>query len=418
MPTSSIYANKSMHDLEDALRARDLPIVDRKSGERRFRGVICFAAVDWRFLKQRVHHLMTAFARDGLSVLFIENTGVRAPRLADAARVGQRLSNAIRYRKRDCRKKDILPDCLEVFAPLALPWPYHRLAVWYNRRLFRYRISSFLAQNSLTPKDVFFWTYLTTPAVLETSSLMAWGRLIYDVVSDPKEIEPKLAPYERRLLQQADLTLFASATLKEQYQQVTRHPVLFRDGFNIELAEIADSTPPEIAALPRPRFLYMGGINRKFWVEAITALSEAFPEASIILLGPVAPEEVTLPDAANIHQFPPCRCYQDLAGYLQAADIALIPYRLDRYAGAMHPAKLNEYLVFGLPVVATATPELSRLVAEWPEKTLYLANTPEEFAQVAARAIAEDSPEIREKRRLVTRNKDWHTRVNDLKRIL
>jgi glycosyltransferase involved in cell wall biosynthesis len=95
-----------------------------------------------------------------------------------------------------------------------------------------------------------------------------------------------------------------------------------------------------------------------------------------------------------------------------------VPYRQDQYAGAMHPAKLNEYLVFGLPVVATATPELLKLATEWPEKMLYLASTPEEFVQVAAKAISEDSLELRQRRQLVTRNQNWNNRVEDLKGIL
>ena len=381
----------------------------------RIRGVVCFASVDWQFLKQRAHHLMTALAGRGLKVLFIENTGVRTPSHADAARIKKRLANAING---SYNTNDSLPENLDVFSPLAFPFPYHPVAVWGNKQLFRHKINNFLTKNNLTPEEVVFWTYLATPAILETASSMSWGRVVYDVVSDPEEVEPRLALYERKMLYQADIVLFASNTLKEQYQLYTTNPLLFRDGFNTELAAVDSHIPPEIANLHPPRILYLGGINRKFWVEALEAISIKLPGASIILLGLVDQDKVKLPDAPNVHLFPVCGRYEDLAGFLNAADIALIPYRPDRYAGALQPAKLNEYMVFGLPVVATATTELSLLAREWPEKTFYLVETPEEFAQAIVRALSEDCSEIREKRRLVTRNASWESRVDNLIKCL
>jgi hypothetical protein len=51
------------------------------------RGAVVLAAVDWNFLRQRVHHLSTGLARAGLKDLFVENTAVRPPRLADLPRI-------------------------------------------------------------------------------------------------------------------------------------------------------------------------------------------------------------------------------------------------------------------------------------------------------------------------------------------
>jgi glycosyltransferase involved in cell wall biosynthesis len=245
---------------------------------------------------------------------------------------------------------------------------------------------------------------------------LPWAKVVYDVVSDPKIVESRLAPYERQFLQRADVTLFASATLLEQYRAQTRNPVLFRDGFNTELLEVKAEIPPEVDALPKPRLLYLGGINRKFWTEAVEAIARAMPEASIILVGPVAPGEVVLPRLPNVHWFPPRKRYEELAGFLRAADVGLIPYRPDPYTGAMHPAKLNEYLVFGLPVVATATPELKRLAAEWPEKTFYLAETAEDFAEMARWVLTENNN--KEKRQQTIAKNNWDKRLKELLVIL
>jgi len=53
----------------------------------------------------------------------------------------------------------------------------------------------------------------------------------------------------------------------------------------------------------------------------------------------------------------------------------------------VYTAKLNEYLVFGLPVVTTATPELAMLSQEFPVKFIYFGMTPQEFAEAGLRAL-------------------------------
>ena len=176
-------------------------------------------------------------------------------------------------------------------------------------------------------------------------------------------------------------------------------------------------TPVEVARLPRPRFLYMGGINRKLWLEAIEALCEAVPHGSVILMGPVAHGEAALPKLPNLHLLPPRRRYIELAGVLRAADVGLIPYQPDPYAGAMHPAKLNEYLVFGLPVVATATPELTRLAQEFPVKFIYFGRTPQEFAEAGLLAMAGDVYLLKEKIRDLIMQFGWTVRVTEFLKL-
>lgn len=382
----------------------------------KLRGVIILSAVDWNFLRQRVHHLATGMAQAGLKVLFVENTAVRSPRFADLPRILQRLQTAI-FRTTD-KYGEYVPENLVVYSPLAAPWPYSPMAVTWNFSLLRRRIQRFLEEERLRPEEVLLLTYLATPLVLRLVYSFPWARVVYDVVSDPKQVEPRIAPYEQRLLRRADVTLFASATLLEQYSDYTKNPVLFRDGFNTELLEAKVETPPDVARLPRPRLLYIGGINRKLWVEAIEALCKAVPHGSVILMGPVAHGEVALPKLHNLHLLPPRRRYIELAGVLKAADVGLIPYRPDIYAGAMHPAKLNEYLVFGLPVVATATQELRRLSREMPERVLYLADTLDTFIKATYHALSSNLEEIRKAWQKIIIKNTWVQRFQELMNIL
>jgi glycosyltransferase involved in cell wall biosynthesis len=379
------------------------------------RNFVLLAVVDWNFLKQRAHHLAAGLAEAGNRVLYVENTGVRELRPADLPRLISRLRTAIAGAG---HKTDPLPANLEVYSPLILPFPYLCPAVNYNFRQLRKAVDSFLERHSLKPSETILMSYLATPLVLQLAEALPWYKVVYDAVSDPKFVEPRLAPFERCFLQRADVTLFASVTLLEQYKAETRNPVLFRDGFSTRLLDVKAEIPPEILKLPRPRFLYLGGINRKFWIEAVEALAKSMPDASIILIGPVDSNEVTIPRLANIHCFQPVKRYDDLAGYLQAADVGLIPYRPDPYAGRMHPAKLNEYLVFGLPVVTTATAELERLAQELPPGTFYLAGNAGAFPQAALDALAQDTVDARAKRRELVHRHTWCQRTSQLMDIV
>ncbi|MCL6478031.1 MAG: hypothetical protein K6T65_06405 [Peptococcaceae bacterium] len=375
------------------------------------RGAVILAAVDWHFLRQRVHYLATGIARAGIKVLFVENTAVRPPRPTDLPRILKRLKAALL--RPAAGSGEPLPENLAVYSPLAVPWPYNKAALAWNYSLLKGRVRRFLIEEKLRPEEVLFLTYLATPLALRMVGAFPWACVVYDVVSDPKMVEARLAPSEERLLQRADITFFASATLLDQYRERTKNPVLFRDGFSTALLDADVETPAEVARLPRPRFLYIGGINRKLWVEAVEALCEAVPHGSVILMGPVAHGEIALPKLPNLHVLPPRRNYLELAGVLRVADAGLIPYRPDPYAGAMHPAKINEYLVFGLPVAATATPELERLAQELPVKLIYFGMTPREFSEAGMFALANNDHLAKSIIPNLTRQYRWEERIRE-----
>ena len=243
----------------------------------RYKGIICFSAIDWNYLKQRTHYLMAGLAEKGYKVLFIENTGVRCPNVNDIPRVINRIQNAIAQ-----EVPSQIQENLEVFSPLAIPLPFNTLALAYNKKYLVLRINNFLKKNRLKPSDVILWTYLATPVVLSLAGDLDWGLIIYDVVSDPKLIQPDLEPYEKQLLKKADLTFFASATLLKKYCDYTKTPLLLKDGFNLELSYKKVSIP-EIKEMPHPRFIYIGGINKKLRLDLIEELAEHFPEGSVIL---------------------------------------------------------------------------------------------------------------------------------------
>ena len=57
---------------------------------RRSQDVVCFSSIDWQFIWQGHQEIMSALAARGSRVLFVENTGERAPSIRDIPRLRQR----------------------------------------------------------------------------------------------------------------------------------------------------------------------------------------------------------------------------------------------------------------------------------------------------------------------------------------
>src|SRR5438034_8452834 len=97
----------------------------------RNQNVLCISSIDWSEHWQIHQELMSRLADAGNRVLYIENTGVRRPGIADLSRMRRRLWNWWHSTKgfREVREN------LFVYAPLFLPFPYSRVAGWLNRVL-------------------------------------------------------------------------------------------------------------------------------------------------------------------------------------------------------------------------------------------------------------------------------------------
>ena len=95
-------------------------------------------------------------------MLFLENTGVRAPQVRDLPRVRQRMRNWWRGTKGFREER---PN-LFVYSPLVLPLPYSRIARWVNRFA-----AAAGARGAGCARPGFIrpivWTFLPTPLALD-----------------------------------------------------------------------------------------------------------------------------------------------------------------------------------------------------------------------------------------------------------
>jgi glycosyltransferase involved in cell wall biosynthesis len=109
--------------------------------------------------------------------------------------------------------------------------------------------------------------------------------------------------------------------------------------------------PSWFAALPHPRLLYVGSLDRRIDVAQVKATARAFPEGSVTLVGPMLdrPHFRSLRDEPNI-LIKPYAARPDVAAIMRTADACLIPHVRSPLTEAMSPLKLYEYAAAGRPI--------------------------------------------------------------------
>lgn len=126
--------------------------------------IICISSIDWDFIWQGHQEIMSAFARNGNRVLFIENTGVRSPTIRDLSRLRKRLIRWFGSIK-GFRQEE---ESIFIYSPVILPFPYSRIARWINRRLLIRPLKRWMRAAEFHQPII--WTFLPTGTALDIIS--------------------------------------------------------------------------------------------------------------------------------------------------------------------------------------------------------------------------------------------------------
>jgi glycosyltransferase involved in cell wall biosynthesis len=251
---------------------------------------------------------------------------------------------------------------LSVCSPVLLPFPYSRPARRINRGLLQRSIAPWLASAGLRP--LVLWTFLPTPIALDLMTLLPVTITVYYSVDDLPSSSPaasKLRSTEARMLAAADLVFVTSRKLRERALAHRGEAHLLPFGVDYARFQAVCSSPSplpnELEGLARPLIGYVGGVHR--WVDQalLEAVVDAMPDATFVFLGPLQTEVGRLASLPNVRFLGP-RPHAELARYIKAFDVGIVPYRLTEYTAHVYPTKLNEYLAMGIPVVATDLAEI------------------------------------------------------------
>ncbi len=374
------------------------------------RNVVCLSTIDWGFLWQEHQAVMSILARAGNRVLFIENMGVRTPGWRDLPRLAARLRNRLSARG---RFGSIAPN-IQLYSPVALPFPYSRVAQRINRIIVGRRIQSWLSRNAFTEPILF--SFLPTQFLLDLMDLIEPALCVHYCTDDLAQTSVearKIRPYEQRVLARCDLVLASAQSLVEYCRTHNPNTRYLPMGVSLEKFEAAwrgkTEMPAEMRALPRPIFGYVGGIHPSVDQELLVRVAEEFPHASIVLVGPEQTDTHRLRSRPNVHLLG-ARPHDLVPSYVAAFDVCLIPYRVNDFTRSVSPAKLNEYLAVGKPVVATGLPEVRCFDAENPG-AIRVSRSSDEFAKLCGSVDGFDG---RDRRRAIAERNSWDARVSQL----
>jgi len=385
--------------------------------------IIYISTIEWTFLWQSHQEIATRLAAAGNRVLYIENTGLRAPRLSDAARVAARLRRWGTKRRPNDEASTV--SNIHVCSPLVLP-PFG--SAWrraLNRRLFLKTLKK--TADNLGFRDPIIWTYLPTDTCVDLIRLLRSpdSLVVYYCVADFTKLTTQveqLTKSESEILELSDVVFASCSQLAQHAAELNTRVYLSPHGVNLE-AFPQDAQPDErdcpveLSQLPRPIIGYVGGLHRHVDLGLIRKMASLKPEWSWVFVGSVQVPLGDLQDLPNV-RFLGQKNHTELVHYLRNFDVCIVPYANTEATATVLPTKINEYLAVGKPVVSTNIPA----VREFNERHQVLSLTsggPEDFvaAITAALATALDDEQIA-RRRAVAAAADWKLRLEEISEII
>lgn len=378
--------------------------------------ILCLSSIDWDFIWQGHQEIMSRLGRQGHTVLFVENTGVRSPRLKDCGRIWSRLRN--RW-KGVAGFREVSPG-VTAYAPLALPFPYFGPAIRFNAWIISRAVRRWLA--AVGGDAPVAWTFLPTRlarAILREISPKVTVYYCIDNFLASSEEARRVEASEQALFRDADLVFVTSRELQAKAQQSRPHAELFPFAVNFEAFEEhrrrPAPEPADLAAIPRPRIGYLGGLHQ--WVDfpLLAEAARALPEMQFVLIGPEQADLSPLRGIPNLHRLG-AKPHALLPAYLGGLDVATIPYRLTEYTRNVYPTKLNEYFAMGLPIVATPLPEVEAYNREF-RNLVEIGRDSGEFVE-KIRLCLQPGGHRQEERIAAARANGWSARVEAMQKLI
>jgi len=364
--------------------------------------LVVFPVIPWEFRWQRPQQLVSRFAANGYTVLFINMNPTPKGRwyVNDAEALNDislgRLGEHI-FELHLCS--------------------FNRLNVYQDRirgvdlSNIAHGLLGILRQ--LSARSV---TYLVQFPGWEQLAVLARSRvpglLVFDCMDDHAGFANNAAEVikrETKLMERADLVVTSSAKLYEKALAFNDNALLVRNGTDFELFH-ALRPNGRLDGMRRPIVGYYGAISEWFDPGVVARCAEKHPEWTFVLIGSTLGCNVNgLKRLANVHllgEMP----YRDLPGYLYYFDVCTIPFRVCELTMATNPVKFYEYISSGKPVVSVRLPEMERYA-----DICYLYSTDEEFEKGILSALAEKDEGLRTRRMEVARTSSWDQRFQDIK---
>jgi UDP-galactopyranose mutase len=286
-----------------------------------------------------------------------------------------------------------------------------------NQQAIRDLVGPFLQQHGFAGGTR--WHY--APMAVYMRDLSASPVVVYDCMDELsafKGAPPELVERERELMAEAQLMFTGGLSMWLNKRRSHANCHRFDSGVDVDhfarAARPDTPIPQDARSLPGPVLGYYGVIDERMDYDAVRALSAAFPQGKVLLIGPVAKvDPAELPQAGNIVYLGQ-RTYGELPGYLKAFDVALVPFADNEATRYLSPTKTLEYFAGLKPVVSSPVKDVVENYAE----IVRLARSPEEYVSAVRAALSEDNTERARRGLDRAREKTWDAIVAEMEALL
>lgn len=366
--------------------------------------IVCLSSIDWAFNWQLPQEVASGFAAGGNRVLFVENTGVRRPALKDVPRLRARLRNW-RRAGGGVHRAD---HGVDVHSPLLLPFPYARAAVAFSARRLLRTVRKWLRRDAGRPLIVI--TFLPTPLARAVIRGLKPDLAVYycaDRLTETSAEARKLHHSEPQLLAEVDLVLTTSHGLQASAATVARRVEFLPCG--VRSSEFEQARRDADSRSAGPVIGFTGTLREQIDIALLAEVARLAPELSFVFVGPLETDVSRLAAHSNVRFIGPVP-HRDVVRHIAGFDAGILPYVISDYTADVMPVKLKEYLAAGLPVLATALPEICRFADQHPGLIAFAGDAVTFVAGLRA-AVADNGSGPVARRMEVARQYDWTEQI-------
>lgn len=369
--------------------------------------LICFGGNDWWY-HNRNHfdiQMLRCYAQYGNSI-YVNSIVMQKPNVSQGRKFIRKLVRKARSIFHGLKKSS---EGFWVYSPFSLPVHHIRWLRPLNKMLLQFQL--WLVTRKLGIQNPVVW--VACPAACDVAMNMKRVKLVYqrtDRFEEYPDVDAEtIRRYDQKLKANADLTIFASSSLYEEECKQCKKALYIDHGVDYSMfarAEKLDDVPKEMREMKRPVVGFFGEIeDHTCDVGFIEKLVELMPEISFVFIGKAMADCSGLMGRKNVWMLGK-KPYEQIPHYGKCFDVAIMPWRQNRWIQACNPIKLKEYLALGKPVVSTPFPELRTY-----RDVVYEAKTPEEFADCIKKAHFENNAELVAKRRQKVAQTSWDSKA-------
>ena len=368
--------------------------------------IVCFAK-DWTEDPTSCNHVLREFSKTN-RVLWLNSISTRAPSLSsgrDMKKIVQKIKGFLQGPKQ-------VADQMWVYTPLVLPWHNNPLAVRINRLVLRATIMLLTRRLKMRPFQL--WTWVPTSSAY--LGHMGESLAVYYCTDNWEKFRgldsERIGKMVQDLGSRADVVFATSDSLAQKLLPLNAQTHLAAHGvdhaFFARALEPSTPIPADLAALPQPVLGFYGLIEDWLDQELIAMLARRHPEWSIALVGRTCVDVSLLESLPNVH-FLGRKLHAELPLYCKGFAVGLIPHKVNELTRHMNPIKLREYLSAGLPVVATALPEVRHY-----GELCHVTESYSDFERAIETVLREDTPAARRHRSDAMQWETWERKVAEL----